>query len=133
MKRVGDVRRAGLLAALCLAGNPAGAWEIRVPVVAAEPVYDAAGGVACSVPPAGPVQAAELAEAIARDLDFAACVPSARPVLGWDVRYRFDGREYRTFMTDHPGTSVAVKVRVQSVSSSPTTQTLPPARVRIRR
>lgn len=125
--------RAGLLAALCLAGSPAGAWEARVPVVAAEPVYDAAAGAACNAPPPGPIQAAELAEAMAGDLDLAACTPTAPRILGWDVRYRFDGREYRTFMTEHPGTTVAVKVRVQAASSSSTTRGLPPARVRVRR
>ena len=90
-------RRAGLVAALCLAAGRAAAWELEVPVVAAEPVYTAAARSSCNEPEAGPVLAPDLADALAADLDLAACAPPRRAIVGWNVRYRFDGREYRTF------------------------------------
>jgi hypothetical protein len=133
VRRGGAVRAAGLAAALVLAAGSAVAWEVRVPVMDAEPVYAPAAPAACGRPVAGPVLAAELAQAMAEDLDLAACPPPERALVGWKVRYRFDGREYRTVMTDHPGKTLAVKVRVQSAPSSPAARALPETRVRVRR
>ena len=135
MRRGVGLRVVGLAAALALAAGSVGAWEIRAPVVAAEPVYDAASQIRCSVPAAGPVQSADLVAVMAEDLDLAVCAPSEPAIVGWTVRYRVDGREYRTFTVEHPGATLAVKVRVQSASSSsfPPPEHLPATRKRIRR
>ena len=120
------IRGALVLVLLNLAAVPAGAWEVRAPVVAAEPVYDSAAARSCPGPAAGPVRSADLAEAMARDLDLAACAPRQPSIVGWRVRYRIDGREYRTVTAAHPGDTLAVQVRVRA--PEPATATPVPVR-----